>query len=131
MKKKHLVGTILIVIIGGWLFFTAKEWGSHTIGYQNLSQAKENGKNSYVKGYWVKEKPTTTNAQFFTFYMEDESGTVSKVIYAKGKPNNFENSTSIVVQGAFEADGIFHARSILIKCPSKYQSEKPDGEKNI
>ncbi len=123
MKQKYILGSVLILAIGAWLAFTAQEWGTHTIGYQNLAQAKENGKMSYVKGYWVKDKPISTEAQFFSFYMEDESGNISKVIYNKGKPNNFENSSSIVVQGSFDPEGIFKAKTILIKCPSKYQSE--------
>lgn len=129
MKQKYVIGIVLILAISGWLMFTANEWGTHTIGYQNLSEAKSNGKISYVKGYWVKDKPIAIEAQYFSFYMEDDFGTVSKVVYPKGKPNNFENSSSIVVQGSFQQDGIFHAKTILIKCPSKYQSETKDAEK--
>ncbi|NTV46905.1 MAG: cytochrome c maturation protein CcmE [Chlorobiales bacterium] len=130
-KPKFIVGSLVILGILVWLGFTAQEWGSNTIGYSNLSQAKVSGKLCSVKGYWIKDKATSLDASRFSFYMEDEDGNISRVIYNNGKPNNFEQASSIVVQGKYVDDGTFEARDILVKCPSKYQSEKADQKKNI
>jgi len=129
MKSKFIVGFVVIAAVFGWLVFTAQEWGANTIGYSNFVEAKSNGKLTSVKGYWVKEKQSNITVNVFTFYMEDEDGNELEVIYEKGKPNNFEQATSIVVQGKYDQDGRFHANNILVKCPSKYQSEKADTKK--
>jgi cytochrome c-type biogenesis protein CcmE len=128
VKPKFIVGSAVIVAVLAWLGFTAQEWGNSSIGYASISQAKQSGKLAYIKGYWVKEEPTETNLNIFTFYMKDEEGNIARVIYRNGKPNNFEQATSVVVQGKLE-NGTIYAKDILVKCPSKYQSEKADSEK--
>lgn len=129
-NPKMLAGGAILAGVLVWLAFTAQEWGNSAIGYANLDEAAKTKKVCYVKGYWVKEKPTETNANVFTFYMKDEAGAETRVIYPNGKPNNFEQATSIVVQGKYE-DGTLHAKDILVKCPSKYQSEEADKAKKI
>jgi hypothetical protein len=67
LQPKFLVGFVVIAAALGWLGFTAQEWGNSTIGYATLEQASESGKISYIKGYWVKEKPAETDANLFIF----------------------------------------------------------------
>jgi cytochrome c-type biogenesis protein CcmE len=129
-NPKIIVGSVILVAVLIWLAFTAQEWGNNAIGYANLDEAAKTKKVCYVKGYWVKEKPTEANANIFTFYMKDEAGMETRVIYRNGKPNNFEQATSIVVQGRYE-DGVLYAKDILVKCPSKYQSEEADKAKKL
>lgn len=128
IKPKFVVGFAVIAAVLGWLGFTAQEWGNSSIGYASITQATESGKLAYIKGYWVKEEPTETNLNIFTFYLKDEEGKTARVIYRNGKPNNFEQATSVVVQGKLE-NGTIYAKDILVKCPSKYQSEKADADK--
>jgi cytochrome c-type biogenesis protein CcmE len=128
LKPKFIIGFVIIAAVLSWLGFTAQEWGNSAIGYASVAQAEESGKLSYIKGYWIKEQPTETNLNLFSFYMKDEQGKVVRVIYRNGKPNNFEQATSVVVQGTCEG-GTLYAKDILVKCPSKYQSEKADTDK--
>lgn len=128
IKPKFIVASAVVVAILIWLGFTAQEWGNNAIGYASISQAQQNKKVSYIKGYWLKEKPTEASSNVFSFYLKDEEGNVAQVVYRNGKPNNFEQASSIVVQGKVE-NGIIYAKDILVKCPSKYQSEKADSEK--
>lgn len=129
-NPKVLVGSGILAGVLLWLAFTAQEWGNSAIGYANLNEAASSKKVCYVKGYWVKEKPADLSGNVFTFYMRDEVGNETRVIYRNGKPNNFEQATSIVVQGKYE-DGTLYAKDILVKCPSKYQSEEADKAKKI
>lgn len=129
-KAKFIVGGIAIAAILGWLGFTAQEWGESTIGYASFREAGETKKTHYVKGYWVKDKEAAMNLNTFSFYMRDENGQEAQVLYRNGKPNNFEQATSIVVQGTLE-NGTFYAKDILVKCPSKYQSEQADKDKKV
>jgi cytochrome c-type biogenesis protein CcmE len=129
MKPKLIIGFVIIAAVLGWLGFTAQEWGNSAIGYATISEAGETGKLCYIKGYWVKEEPADMQGNLFSFYMKDDKGATARVIYRNGKPNNFEQATSIVVQGTLE-NGTVYAKDILVKCPSKYQSEKAGAEKN-
>jgi cytochrome c-type biogenesis protein CcmE len=45
------------------------------------------------------------------------------VLYTRPKPENFANATSVEAVGKFR-DGEFHAHTLLVKCPSKYQSKE-------
>lgn len=54
-----------------------------------------------------------------TFKMTDGTGTMD--VYYKGNiPNSFAADIPIVVQGQY-SEGLFTARNILVKCPSKYE----------
>ncbi|MBC8043198.1 MAG: cytochrome c maturation protein CcmE [Rhizobacter sp.] len=128
LKPKFIVGFVVIASVLAWLGFTAQEWGNNVIGYADFHTAGATKKLCYVKGYWVKEKETGTNLNTFSFYMRDDKGEEVRVLYRNGKPNNFEQATSVVVQGTLEGD-TFYAKDILVKCPSKYQSEKADTKK--
>jgi cytochrome c-type biogenesis protein CcmE len=48
-----------------------------------------------------------------------------KVIYKSVKPQDFEKSEKVVVIGSMLNDE-FVASSLLLKCPSKYNANKPE-----
>jgi len=43
-------------------------------------------------------------------------------------PDTFVDEADVVVHGALEADGTFHADQLLAKCPSKYEAAAEAGE---
>ena len=59
----------------------------------------------------------------FSFYVTDKSGETLKVILNAAKPQDFELSEQIVVTGKMQ-DGVFMAKDVLLKCPSKYKDEE-------
>ncbi len=65
------------------------------------------------------------NAKTMTlkFHIEDASG-MFPVVYVGPVPDTMENGESVVVEGKYTRDGVFSASTILVKCPSKYESEK-------
>lgn len=56
------------------------------------------------------------------FQLKDDSG-VMNVVYTGSPITNLHTATQVVVIGSY-TDGTFHARDMLVKCPSKYESEK-------
>jgi len=74
-------------------------------------------------GYWEKSKGTyydaVKDANHFSFYMKDEKGEIRQVIYNGTKPQDFEKSEKLVLIGKMDKDK-FYASKILMKCPSKY-----------
>ena len=76
------------------------------------------------------------NPDAFSFYMFDEKNERRKVVVSRPKPQDFEKSKQVVVGGRMKGD-TFYANSVLLKCPSKYESEgvpaqlqvkRPEGE---
>ena len=55
-----------------------------------------------------------------TFDIVDDSGTLS-VVYDGARPDMFRDGAEVVVEGKLTPEGIFEARTMLLKCPSKYE----------
>ncbi|HET6371833.1 MAG TPA: cytochrome c maturation protein CcmE [Candidatus Polarisedimenticolia bacterium] len=49
------------------------------------------------------------------------------VHFAKEIPDTFKEGGDVVVEGRMGPDGVFQARTLLAKCPSKYESEGLEG----
>jgi cytochrome c-type biogenesis protein CcmE len=54
------------------------------------------------------------------FDIVDDSGTLS-VVYQGARPDMFRDGAEVVVEGKMTPHGIFEARTMLLKCPSKYE----------
>ncbi len=122
MKNKYLFGGVIIVIFLGIMIYLFTQTN---IQYEsNFAKVMQTVKIVKATGSWVKERYYEYDKQnkIFSFYIKDENGNIMKVIYHGMMPNNFESSTSVVVTGKF-SNGVFHAKDILTKCPSKYQEQ--------
>ncbi|NDC31635.1 MAG: cytochrome c maturation protein CcmE [Bacteroidetes bacterium] len=120
MKKTHIIAIALIAIS---IAAILSMYGDAST-YEDFTMAAENnGKEYHVVGTLnrTKEKyyDPKKDANFFSFYMIDEKGKESKVVYHNPEPTDFERSEKIVIVGSMEGDH-FEASKILLKCPSKY-----------
>ncbi|MBI3739964.1 MAG: cytochrome c maturation protein CcmE [Chloroflexi bacterium] len=48
-----------------------------------------------------------------------------KVVYVGPKPDLLKNEAQAIMTGQLDADGVFHADELLLKCPTKYQEAVP------
>lgn len=121
MNFKVIIAILLIVVAVG---YGAVSFVQTNVEYTNFQSANTSHKKVQVKGEWLQDKEFAFDASKgeFIFYMKDEEGMVTKVIYEGAKPNNFELASSIVVKGRYK-DDCFHASEILTKCPSKYEAD--------
>ena len=120
MKKTYILG---IALIGIAIAAIVSMYGDAST-YENFEVAMENpGREFHVVGVLNREKEKFYNPQedpnFFTFYMIDEKGKESKVVYHNPEPTDFDRSEKIVIVGKMDGDH-FEASKILLKCPSKY-----------
>lgn len=60
------------------------------------------------------------------FNLKDQNGEVMPVVYTGTPPANLGEASKIVAIGGIE-NGVFHSKSMLVKCPSKYEGEKGSG----
>lgn len=125
MKPKLIIGIVSIIVFTSLLMYN---FGNSISTYVNFEEA-EGRSTSHVVGVWDSsgEYGFSRDTMQFTFHMEDRSGNVRKVVYARPKPNNFEQATQLVVIGELR-NNVFYANEMLMKCPSKY-NETPEFEK--
>jgi cytochrome c-type biogenesis protein CcmE len=123
MESKYIIGGIIVVV---FLSLMAYLFTQSSIKYENdFAKIMEKGRPVKATGKWVREKSYALDDKnkTFSFYMIDAKDVEMLVVYRGTVPNNFEVAQSIVVTGQYK-DGVFQARDILTKCPSKYQDKK-------
>jgi len=59
----------------------------------------------------------------FVFFATDEAGSTQKVIFSGSKPQDFERSERLTMTGKMDGN-TFKCREILMKCPSKYNTDQ-------
>ncbi|CAM3359642.1 cytochrome c maturation protein CcmE [Rhodothermus bifroesti] len=121
MNKRVLKTLMGVALLGGFFSLVLLSFGKKVGGYMNFAEAAASGSEAHVVGQWAREQPVgyDPSRNVFTFYMRDATGKVQRVDYPNPKPANFEEAEQLVVIGRMEGE-VFHAREILIKCPSKY-----------
>jgi cytochrome c-type biogenesis protein CcmE len=124
MKKTHIIGLAVIAIAIAAIIGTFTDSSSY-VGFEKALANK--GTTYHVIGELNKDKELYYNpiedANHFSFYLVDEKGVESKVVFTGTKPQDFERSEQIVLTGSMR-DEYFHADKILMKCPSKYQEDQ-------
>ena len=124
MKTIHIIIILALVVIIAVVVSTMTDSST----YSDFGEAlRKPGKEMHIIGKLNKSKPIVydalKNANEFSFYMIDEKGLEKQVIYHNAKPQDFEKSEKVVIIGSMEGDH-FTAKSLLLKCPSKYNDKK-------
>jgi len=128
MKKTHIIGIIVIALAIGAIISTINDAGT----YMTFAQAKQHPDMEFtVIGELNKSRDITydpeVDANLFSFYVIDKDGDEQKIIFHGTKPQDFERSEQITLQGKM-VDGTFICTKILMKCPSKYNDGKEEVE---
>lgn len=124
MKIIHIIIILVLVVIIAVVVTTMSDSSTYS---DFTESAKKPGKELHIIGRLNRDKPieydATKNANRFTFFMFDEKGVERQVVYNNAKPQDFEKSEKVVVIGSMKGDQ-FLAKSLLLKCPSKYNDQK-------
>jgi len=121
-----------LVIVGSIVFLLISSFQSNAMYYLTVpevrAQAKAEGAAFYdrtvrVAGPLHKES-IDWNAKTLTLKFHiNEGNEMFPVAYIGPVPDTMENGESVVVEGKYTRDGVFNATNILVKCPSKYETE--------
>lgn len=121
-KKKFLIGGLVILVAIGYLGFMGFK-ASATYYYTVSQFLNLNNDTSFnniringdvVTGSVAKPDTLTTNFDI------TEGGKTMPVSYQGVVPDAFKEGYEVVVEGHLDANGVFLAHTILVKCPSKY-----------
>jgi len=126
MKTIHIVILLVLVIAVAVVVTTLTDSST----YSDFSEAAIHpGKEVHIIGRLDKNKSVeydaTKNVNRFSFYLIDDKGIEKQVIYNNPKPQDFEKSEKVVIIGSIKGND-FIATSLLLKCPSKYNANKPE-----
>ncbi len=126
MKAKYIIGIIIIVVFGIW---GASAFLNTTIQYVSVAEAKVSQKTVQVAGFvdFDEVNYDMDNQRLVFTLIDPENPDAStaermRVYYYGVVPGNFEQATSVMVQGRPGGDG-FVADKLFVKCPSKYQGQ--------
>lgn len=121
LKPLHLIG-IAIIALAIFLGYSGLQQAFRPYT-TSVSEAIDSGRSVQIKGFLGSTGQYDPDGNF-TFDLQDGTGELVKVIYAKPKPANFEQAVSIVVIGQYDtAKSAFLAEDMLVQCPSKYQEQ--------
>lgn len=123
MKKTYILVAVMAIVAVAIVLNASGD----VAPYADFATATESGETVKLVGTLVKDKPMvfepTVDPNKFSFFLEDQEGIEREIILLKGKPQDFEMSESIVLQGRMK-DDVFIAKDIQLKCPSKYKDEE-------
>ncbi|MBI2850458.1 MAG: cytochrome c maturation protein CcmE [Chloroflexi bacterium] len=127
-QKKFLIGGIIILIALGYLGYTA--FAGAATYYYTVNEVLGKGSSIYGDTMRVEGQVLVGSVQqesagrMWKFTISDADGQQSlPVIYRGVVPDTFEEGNPVVVEGILGSDGIFQAKTLMPKCPSKYEPE--------
>ncbi len=137
MKKKsgasvYIAALILMLGGVGFLVYSGFEQGS--VYFLTVSEAlaapSENLRTARLFGTVGKDGlDNDTAKQTIRFQLEDKDNPTHSlwVNYNGVVPDTFEIGAEVIVEGGIDNNNTFNAKSLVTKCPSKYQKENREG----
>lgn len=123
-KFKFLVGSL--IILAAIAFATLSSFQSNTVYYLTLREF--NAQRTQLAGQSVRINGPLDQSSIqidqknlvLTFNLKD-GDVVQPVVYRGVIPDTLKTGESIVAEGRLDAQNVFQASAILVKCPSKYE----------
>ena len=119
IKPVHIIGVAVIVVA---LVFGAGAFQSSLTPYVSIADAMTSDGLVQVSGLVESGKSAYEANGKFTIVLTDDVGNKLPVVYKRVKPANFDQAIGVVAIGHHK-NGIFEASQLLVKCPSKYESQ--------
>ncbi len=130
MKVSHIIAIVLVAVCIAIIYSTLTQAGTYDVF---RTAAANPDKEYHIIGKYNREKEViydpVKDPDMTVFYLTDTAGTEMKVVLHEEKPADFERSERVVVIGK-SSKGEFHAKKILMKCPSKYNTSKAGSEQS-
>ena len=114
---------ILAVLLIGFVGYAGFNLSESVTPYVGIAEAVSSSKNVQVRGLLDKNfSPEQVNDEFIFSLLDENTGETMKVKFSGIKPDQFDEAYHVVAIGKYDsADNFFHAKKLLIKCPSKYE----------
>jgi cytochrome c-type biogenesis protein CcmE len=124
---KFIIGGVLI--LGAILFSTVMSFQSNTLYYLTLQEfnaqkAKFADQVVRVNGPLDQSSIQIDQKNLVLKFNLKDGSIVQPVVYRGVVPDTLTTGESVVAEGKLDAQQVFQASAILVKCPSKYEESK-------
>ena len=124
-KKKFIIGGLILFLAIGYLGFMG--FSNSASYYFTVSEVLAQGSSIYNQNVRVNGKvlPGSVEQKSGDLSLEftvTEGGKNLPVVYRGVVPDTFRPGGDIVIEGRLDAGGVFQAKTLMPKCPSKYET---------
>jgi cytochrome c-type biogenesis protein CcmE len=118
---KWSIPALIVAACVGYLIYSAS--GGSTEYYLTVSelQAHSGAGDVRVAGVVESDVQKTNGGLHVTFTEKDATASIP-VEYTGTLPDIFKPGITVVAEGQLGKDGVFHARTLLAKCPSRFST---------
>lgn len=118
---KWAVPALLVAGCVGYLIYSAS--GGSAEYYLTVGDLRShaNGGDVRVAGVVQDDVQKSDGGLSVTFTEKDSTASVP-VVYSGALPDIFKPGITVVAEGKLGSDGIFHASTLLAKCPSRFST---------
>ncbi|MBI5877957.1 MAG: cytochrome c maturation protein CcmE [Chloroflexi bacterium] len=128
LNLKYIIGGL--IILGAIAAFALSNFQSNVVYYYTVPElvaqkTRLTGQTIRVNGPLDQSSIDLDQKTMTLKFNIKDNGMVQPVVYKGVVPDTLTNGESVVAEGRLDAAGVFQADSILVKCPSRYESETP------
>lgn len=136
-RSKMYLGISTVLVAIGVVIFSAMQAG--TMYYMTVDEAAQQlAQNQRAdKPIRMKGKIDQASISFdirqplLRFQVKGEQGSAIWIEFTGVKPDNMVEAIDAIVEGTFDSRGVFVANTLMMTCPSTYESGKPAGTQTI
>jgi cytochrome c-type biogenesis protein CcmE len=115
-----IVGLVLLVAVGYLVYAATNGTADY---YRTVAELKAHpGQGSARVLGTVQDDVRRDDGGLQLRFTASQGGASMPVEYRGPVPDIFRPGIEVVVEGRFEPDGVFHASTLLAKCPSRFSS---------
>jgi cytochrome c-type biogenesis protein CcmE len=112
---------VVVAACVGYLVYSAS--GGSSEYYLTVSELRSQPASGDVRVAGVVQNDVVRTDGGLQVSFTEKDGTASMpVVYHGTLPDIFQPGITVVAEGRLGADGIFHARNVLAKCPSRFST---------
>lgn len=123
-----------VVVIGVVTYLMVSGLSQHSVYYLEVSELLASPEKFDMKGARISGdvvegsiNKDTMDKKLLQFTIADSQGTSMNVEYRGVVPDAFEEGVTVIVEGNYDpVKKVFFAKTLLAKCPSKYDGEDPE-----
>jgi len=122
MVLKWSIPVALVAACVGYLIYQAS--GGTTEYYLTVSELRTSHPSGDVRVAGVVQNDVKKSDGGLQVTFTEKDGTASMPVEYNGTlPDIFQPGITVVVEGTLGQDGVFHARTLLAKCPSRFSTQ--------
>jgi cytochrome c-type biogenesis protein CcmE len=129
-KNASLYLVAFALLLGGIGYLCYSGFSENSIYFLNVSEARSASRDKLVNARLFGTVSTEgmekyNNGAGVVFHLADKDNSAQTILvsYSGAVPDTFKPGAEVIVEGGLSQDGRFTAKTLMTKCPSKYQKE--------